>query len=205
MLQKKQVDILKEMINIGIGDAAATLSDLVKSRVVIKVPDLKVMTFPALVDYFEKEIDLLGVYISQKFKGAITGKSLLCYSREASLSLLRAVAESEQQTLSLSDSEKSILQEIGNLLLVSCISAISNILEDLFVFEIPHVAVSGQVDYFEYLIKDMKELEQAVVVKTTMAIKGTGIDGYIFILIGFKGLQSMVSRMERRITGEEAE
>jgi len=201
MFTEKQVDIIKEVINIGIGEAAFALSELVKDRVIIKVPDLRIMESAKLADYLQDEMKLLGVYISQNFQGKISGKSILCYSHEATRSLLEVITGKKMETLTLSDSDRATLQEIGNLILVSCLSSISNTIKDRFRFDMPHVALNGQVQYFENMLQDMLEFDYAVIIKTEMAVKENNIRGYVFILLGFKELVSIIEGLEQKIKG----
>lgn len=199
MFKENHIDIIKEVINIGIGEAAAVLSDLVNARVHIQVPDVKIMDAADTPDYLQNEMENLGVYISQVFHGGISGKSVLCYSQEASRSLLEILMQTKIETLSLSDAETATLQEIGNLILVSCLSAISNTIKDRFLFDMPHVALNGYAPYFENLGKDIKEFGQAIVVKTEMVVKKINVRGYIFILFEFSELQSVIERLEKKM------
>ena len=200
MYEEKHVDIIREVVNIGVGEAAAALSDLVKSRVFIQVPDIRIMDAALVPDYLQNEVQNLGVHITQSFQGRVKGKSVLCYSREASVSLLE-VLMGKRETLSLSESDMATLQEIGNLLLVSCLSGISNIIEDRFIFDMPHVTLNGRIQSFKNLVSDIMEFNQAVVIKTEMAVKHTKIRGYIFILLGFKELRSIIETLERKMLG----
>jgi len=61
------LDIIKEVVNVGIGDAAAALSALVNSRVIIEVPEIHIINAQDAPDFIQKEIRSLGVYISQDF------------------------------------------------------------------------------------------------------------------------------------------
>lgn len=192
MFEEKHVDILKEVINIGIGEAAAALSDLVDGRVNIHVPEVKIMAATDIPEYLKADMEDLGVYISQVFQGQIAGKSVLCYSKEASRSLLEIIMGTKIATLSLSDSDTETLQEVGNLILVSCLSAISNMIEDRFIFDMPHVTLNGHIPYFKDLIKDIMEFEQAVVVKTGMLIKEINVMGYIFILLSLPDIRIFI-------------
>ena len=49
----EQIDALKELINIGVGKAAAMLNQMVNIRVHLKVPFVKVLTLSKLVSEFE--------------------------------------------------------------------------------------------------------------------------------------------------------
>ena len=146
-------------------------------------------------DYFKDEIKSLGVFISQDFEGVIEGKTILFYTRQSSMSLLNLLYPDTFSPSSLSESGKSVLQEIGNIILVSCISTISNVLEGRFVFKMPQVTEEASHGVFLDLVASLGKYEKSIVVKNTIRVKGRAIDGYIFILLGFKGFKTMVEKI----------
>jgi len=203
MFDEQHLDIIQEVVNIGIGEAGAALADLVRRKVVLKVPDLKVVDNAGLGDYLAGEMESLGVYITQDFTGEVTGKSILCYSKEASMELIRTIMAKEVKVLSISDSERAMLEEIGNVILVSCLSAISNSLESRFRFNMPHVTLNGHVAHFRNFIGDLERFEHAVVIKTSMAVEETDITGYIFILLGIQDLRTVAHSMTERYAAKK--
>ena len=199
MTNDKWIDTIREVINIGIGDTAAALSDLVNSRVIIRVPDIHILETKVVPDFIDKEIKSLGVYIAQNFHGIIKGKAVLFYTKESSVSLLKNLTGDFLNLDILSERSMSILQEIGNILLVSCISTISNIIGGRINFEIPHVTVEVSEGYFVNLLKGLDEMDKTIIVKNEMTIKDKNISGYIFILLGFRDFKMVIEKIQRKI------
>jgi len=196
MAEEKSLDIIREVINIGIGDAASALSELVKDRVIIRTPEVEIMNMADIPGYIRNEMSSLGVYISQDFGGMINGKTLLFYTKECSISLLNALYGEGMVISSLSSSGMATLQEIGNIIMVSCISTISNMMDTNLTFFIPQVTEEISDGYFQNLLKDMEEFDQAIIVKNEMAIKGKDIQGYLFVLLSFEGFQLVIEKLE---------
>ncbi len=199
MPENRSMDVMREVINIGIGEAASALSDLTDQRVMIKIPELKIMDSTDAAAYIQEQITSLGVYIAQDFAGEIKGKALLFYTRESSLELLKVLVGDQSEVSTLSGSMLETLQEIGNIILVSCISTISNMIEDGIRFEIPHVTVEISEGYFGRLVKGFGDLDQTIIVKNELEIQDTSISSYIFILLGFADFQLAVERMEKKL------
>ena len=199
MLNKIQYDILKELINIGIGEAGASLATMMQSRVTLQIPEVEILASNEVSGYLKEQIPDLGIHIAQNFKGDVNGKALLCYSEKASRSLLEGLTQEKIQTLNLSDQHKSILEEIGNILLGSCITVIANTIEEVFSFELPYVGHDSHADYFSSLLAELLEFDSAMIVKTEMKIKDSDINGYIFILMGFQDIVSILQRLEAKM------
>ena len=197
MNETEAVDVVREVINIGIGEAANALSELVKERVYIRAPDVRILNLAEVPAYIQSEIEHISICISQDFHGLISGKMLLAYSRECSISLVNALYGQIKDISSLTHADIATLQEVGNIIMVSCISAIGNIIEGRLTFAMPQVTARISDGYFEKLIKDLKDFEKCIVVKNEMTIKGNGIQGYIFILLTFQALQLVTERLAK--------
>ena len=195
----RSLDIMKEVINIGLGDAADALSSLVNTQIIIKVPDVHIMDISQVMPYIKKEVLSLGVYIAQDFKGQISGKTILCYTHECSVSLLNTIYGDKLKTTTITETGMSTLNEIGNIIMVSYISAISNFIDDRVMFDLPEVTVEISEKYFENLLKDLKSFEKAIVVKNMMRIKGTDVEGYLFVMLSFKDFYRVLEKLEQRV------
>ena len=196
---KRSLDTMKEIINIGLGEAADALSRLVDTRVVITVPDVHIMDIADVFPYIKAQVTSLGVYIAQDFKGMISGKTIMCYTQECSISLLNTIYGSKMHVSTISESSISTLNEIGNIIMVSYISAISNFIEDKVRFELPETSVEISEKYFEHLLHELKTFEKAIVVKNVMGIKESEIEGHLFVLLSFKDFYHVVQRIERKL------
>lgn len=194
------LDIMKEVVNVGLGEAADALSSLVDSRVIIKVPDMHIMDIDQVLPYIQKEMASLGVYISQDFKGGISGKTILCYSRECGISLLNTIYGDILQVSTITESGISTLNEIGNIIMVSYMSAISNFIDDRIRFELPEVTQEISETYFENLLADLETFDKSIVVKNMMSIKEKNVEGYLFVMLSFKDFNTVVETLKNRLT-----
>lgn len=191
----KHLDMLREVINIGIGEAANSLSQLLQKRVLLRVPDICVMDISQVNAYLHKEMNNLGVYIAQDFDGMITGKTILCYTQECSLSLLNAIFGQSMKITSLSETGIATLNEIGNIIMVSCMSEISNMIDTEITYHLPEVTVEVSEIYFKNLLREIAKLEKAIAVKNEFKIHDTDIRGYLFVLLSFKGYETVIERL----------
>ncbi len=190
------LDIVREVINIGIGEAANALSKLVRTRVVIRSPDVRIIDSNQIYDYIQNQVASLGVYISQNFCTLARGRTILFYTRECSISLLNAVHGEDLKTETLTESGMATLNEIGNIIMGSCMAEISNLIGGRITFDLPQVTVEISERYFQNLILELNERDKAIVVKNEMRVKDTDIQGYMFVLLTFEDFMSVIARME---------
>jgi chemotaxis protein CheC len=193
------LDIIREVINIGVGDAADALSNLVDSRVLIKTPEVHILDSNEALNFIQKEIQTLGVYISQSFHGGIRGRTLLFYTKESCNALVKTILGKDTVTSALTETAISTLQEIGNILMVSCVSTITNLIDDSVSFEIPDVTIEISEGYLKNIIEDLGELDKTIVVRNQMVVKDKKIEGYIFLLLSFNDFLFVVDKMGKKI------
>ncbi|OQX26691.1 MAG: hypothetical protein BWK80_09110 [Desulfobacteraceae bacterium IS3] len=203
MYDEKALDIICEIINIGIGEAANSLSNLVNTRVIIRIPEIQILHVSEVNEYIQKEVPSIGVYISQNFKDLVKGKTILFYTRECCVSLLNAIYGQTAKTSSLTESGIATLNEIGNIIMVSCMAEISNMIEGKIFFDLPQVTVEISEKYFQNLIRELGESGKAIVVKNEIRIKDTDIKGYLFILMSFEDLNAVVEILIKKMKHPE--
>jgi chemotaxis protein CheC len=189
------MDILKETINIGIGEAAASLSELVNSRVAIRVPDVRILDTADIPEFVGAHTSSLGVYMSQAFHGLLEGKAILFYTESCSVALLRALFGGDTTVAAITESGRATLQEVGNIILVSCISKIGDMVGIQTVFDLPSVTVETSETYFRNMVQDLKGLDKAIVVQNEISILQEDVVGYLFILMGLRGFELIQERM----------
>ncbi len=194
-------DIIREIINVGIGEAADALSKLINARVFIKVPDVRIMPTKDVHAYIRDMLESLGVYTAQDFTGSIQGKTILFYTKACSISLLNAVAGQSLKFSSLSESGIATLNEIGNIIMGSCISEISNMIGGSISFDIPEATVEISDTYFQNLLMELGRLDKAIVVRNEMQIKEKDVHGYLFVLLSFEDFNQVIDRLLEKMKG----
>ena len=199
MSEDRSTDIIREIINIGVGDAAAALSRLVDRRIVITVPEVRILEIAEVPEFVREEVPSLGVYISQEFRGMITGRTLLFYTRESSFVLLKALTGQDPVSSFLSQTDMATLQEVGNILMVSCMSTIGDMTEDGIRFEIPQVTEEISEAYFANLVAELNTYDKVIVVKNEITVQDVDISGYLFVLLGVKGFSLIEEALVKRL------
>ena len=143
-----QIDVLKEIGNIGASSAATALSKMVNRRIAISLPEVKILKFSNISDIVGGE-EVLTVGILQPMSGDITGNIMFLLRLQEAHDLaailiremLHLAREGEQILEVFDDMEMSALREIGNILISSYLSSISGLTNLKIIPEVPQMAI----------------------------------------------------------------
>jgi chemotaxis protein CheC len=135
------MDVLTELGNIGSGNAATSLSNLVGKEIIINVPKVKILGFNEAVDFVGGPENLVvGVLI--KLLGDIEGLILYIFEKNFVSTILNTFfGKKFDINIKLDDMDESTLKEIGNIMASSYVNAIGS-MTDLFIdISVPSICV----------------------------------------------------------------
>ena len=182
-----QLDVLREIGNIGAGNAATSMSKLIDKRVDMKVPSVNVVTFDEMMDIVGGPEQLI-VAMFFRILGEAPGTVYFILTIEEAETLIREITNlTELKLLSEQPNELAIsaLKEVGNIMAGSYLSALSDFTKINMQSSIPYLSVdmAGAV-----LTAGLIELSQvsdyAIVINTEISNKeaNNGLSGHFFLL-----------------------
>jgi len=136
-LSSIQLDVLQEVGNIGAGNAATALSELLNEKVDMTVPAVNIVPFD---DIFSKVgVEKVVVSVIVRVLGDIPGNILFTIEKEAALNIISSlIGEKQEQITELGS---SALCEIGNIIASSFMNAIAKLTNLTVKASVPAVAV----------------------------------------------------------------
>ena len=140
-LNAMHFDVLREIGNIGQGNAASALSQMLGQAIDIEVPTVKLLDFNETVEYLGgPENIVLGMLVT--LKGEIQGMMLYVLQQGFAAKMINAVFGKEMTDLmTLDEMDMSFIQEIGNILAGSYVNAISSLTGLTIDISVPTVTV----------------------------------------------------------------
>jgi chemotaxis protein CheC len=140
-LQEKQLDALREVANIGAGNAATALSKMIGTMVMISVPRITVSrlaAMPPMVSAPEEPV----VAVVLHMMGDVAGRTLLVFPRRAAARLAELMLNRPTSVEGeLSALEQSAIVEAGNILSSTYLNALSALLGMLLMPSPPTMSV----------------------------------------------------------------
>ena len=125
-LDDMQLDVLKELGNIGSGNAATSLASFMGREISINIPSVKILGFNEVAEYVGgPEKIVLGLLIN--LEGDINGMILYIFDDDFVRNVVSVFFGKEYESFSeLDEMEKSALGEIGNIMASSYVNALSS-------------------------------------------------------------------------------
>lgn len=126
-LNMLQLDVLKEIGNIGTGNAVTALSKLINKEIEMSVPKVQIIDFKSLTDVLGGADNLVvGILIS--ITNSLKGYIMFIIEQQYSYPLLNILTGKKLEDMSeFTEMDISALTEIGNILAGSYLSSLSTL------------------------------------------------------------------------------
>ncbi|WP_245905031.1 chemotaxis protein CheC [Pontibacter mucosus] len=122
-------DIIKEILNIGLARAADSFAAIAKDKVLLKVPDLKLIEIKELLSLVS-EYESTHVIIQSDIKGDFNGATLMLFSDDHIARLTQVcLGDDSGYKGELSVMQESLLLEISNIITGALVTQMANILK----------------------------------------------------------------------------
>jgi len=178
-LSSREIDILREVGNVGAGHAATALSRLLNRRILMTVPRAFVIPLreaPDLVGGAETLV--VGIYLS--VTGDAPGHMLFFAPLESAMALVEVLMGPQED---ITEMARSALEEVGNILTSSYLTALSDFTGLLVVPTPPLIAVDmlGAI-LSTVLVEVGKASDYVLVVETEFQDAGRALSGYMVFI-----------------------
>lgn len=140
-LNNLQIDVLREIGNIGAGNAATALAKMLNKKVDMDVPRVKIMEFKDVSETLgSAESIVAGILL--KVAGDLTGNIMFILQlKDAAMLVDMLMGRQSDEFHEFSELEVSALKEIGNILAGSYLSALSTLTNLKILPSVPDLAI----------------------------------------------------------------
>lgn len=144
-LEDSQFDVLKEIGNIGAGNATTALATMLNIKVDMSVPNVALLPFDNISSFIgSEEQTVVGILL--EIQGDIDGMMMFLFDMKSAHHLvnslmMRDVHQDENGMADFSEMEMSSLNEIGNIVSGSYLSALSGLTGMKMVSSVPALSI----------------------------------------------------------------
>ncbi|MDZ4688112.1 MAG: chemotaxis protein CheC [Planctomycetaceae bacterium] len=131
------IDALTELVNIGVGRAAAALSELIGERIELSVPHVRLGVGDAELSAGAAGSDAPATVVTQDFRGRISGRAGLAFPQPSALKLGGLLTGGHLECTELDAELSGILLEVGNIVLNGLLGSFSNVTGDDLEYSLP--------------------------------------------------------------------
>jgi chemotaxis protein CheC len=185
-LTELEFDALTELVNIGVGRAAANLAAMCNEPVVLTVPAVSTVS-P------EQAAEMIGgaragkmIAVEETYSGDVYGRALLIFPESNSLELVRAVAGDSVAAADIPSLAPEALLETGNIVLQACLGTLANMLERTLEIGTPVLVEAQATELFSRVSP-----HGVLFVYINFSLGGRRIRGYIALLMELAALAAL--------------
>ena len=196
-LTPEQGDGLVELLNIGFGRAAASLSQLTGHRVLLEVPQVSVHPIAELSKVLRPLLSDEVASVHQIFSGPVGGDALLVLDYAAAGSLKELLTSEPALPLPIDGTAREVLTEVGNILLNACLGSFGNLLKVQVSFSVPQLNLDTLHHVLQSLMVNSEGLRYALVVQAGFKLKDAEVTGYLVIVLSVASLDRLIRAVEQ--------
>jgi chemotaxis protein CheC len=178
-----QLDVLKEVGNIGAGHAATALSKLLDKPVDMLVPKVRMVPFEEIADSVGGSEQVV-IAIFLRVEGETPGNLFFILTLESSKKLLKnlvglTIVDDEHY----SEMEQSALSEIGNILAGSYLSSLADFTGLYMSPTVPSLAIDMAGAILSYGLLQFGQMgDHALLIDTKFLDGGDAVEGHFFLI-----------------------
>ena len=178
-----QLDALKEIGNVGAGNSATALSQLINRKIDMTVPQIAIMPLGDVPDVVGgPDAMVAGVFL--RVYGPAPSSILFLLPRDSAFALVDMLMGREQgYTTSLNSMDESALMEIGNILAGAYLNALSYFTKLTLLPSIPALAMDMAGAILSVILIQLGEMgDHALVIETEFTTENDGVKGHFFLI-----------------------
>ena len=197
ILNDLQKDALREIGNICSGNAATALSQLLKKKIDIVVPNILFLPTEEVPNVVGGT-NALVVSLVLRVLGDLPSTIIFIFSQDDALTLASLMTGRPVTKSSIiGDLERSALKEIGIILTSAYLGALGNFISMSFVPTVPELIVDMAGAIVDYILIELScKSQPALLIDSVFSEPSTSIKGHFFIIPNPEGLQVILSSIK---------
>ncbi|HAE62361.1 MAG TPA: chemotaxis protein CheC [Eubacteriaceae bacterium] len=175
-----QLDVIKELANVGGGNAATSISQLVDKFINMSVPTIDILDYNEVFSEIMAE-DQMVIAVTLRMIGDANGNFLFVCTEENAEKLVKMMLP---QGMELShELEYSAVCELVNIVVTSYLNAISKMLDINLISSVPAIAVDmfGAILSSAYMESEQFD-ENVMIIKNEFIYEGDKVDSSLYFI-----------------------
>ncbi|MCL1632077.1 chemotaxis protein CheC [Sporolactobacillus sp. CPB3-1] len=200
-------DILTELFNVGVGQAASTLSEIIDKRIGLSIPSVQILESSLakieLNKYLRNVAEGAVMVSSISFDSQLEGKVSLLFPADKMHHFidlcLHETREEPENSLEFNDIDFDTVKEIGNIVVNSIIGELSNTINIPIEYTLPEINVLNDVSAEHFV--NPEDYRLVLMMFLAFDIEGTEISGAIVINMTLKSLDDILNKIDKLYNG----
>jgi chemotaxis protein CheC len=198
-LTPNQLDVLQELINIGVGQAAATLNQMSGQHVSLHAPVVTVMTTDQMLSGEIINADQEVMAIKLSFSGKFSGMASLMFPPESANKLITIILGEEPVAEDMDLMRVGVLQEVGNIVLNGVMGSIGNLLMEHIDYLPPDYY---ETTFYDLMLGDGEQESMLLMAKTNFFLEDRLIQGDILVMFKLQTFGSLLMALNKMMADQ---
>ena len=201
-ISEQQLDMLKEMGNIGASHAATSLSQMLMSEIDMTVPQVAVIDISQVNQYFDEEISAMVVF---EIQGEIEPAGyIVCHIPQLyAIRLTNTMLGSTDEDREFNELDKSAILEIGNIMISHFLDATAELLGVVMLPSPPMMSIDMALAAFENILAQVAmDVNEIILFSTELKSLNNDIKSTIIMLPQEETLKEILRLLNNLINPE---
>jgi chemotaxis protein CheY-P-specific phosphatase CheC len=187
-----ELDVIAEYFNMGMGQSANSISQMLGYEVHLSVPQIRFTTRDKSINEVNIKKEEIVVCVSEEFSGLFGGKALMLFPDKDSKALLKLFNIDEND-----DAEEDTMKEVGNVLINNCLSTIHNLMDASYECSIPLFTKNKVISLFDSI--GYSSDDSLLVIEMDFNIDSTDISGSFRLLLDLNNVDDLKSNIRKQL------
>lgn len=191
------LDALKEVANIGTGQASMALSVLFNQRVDIGLPKISAIKLTDIGKSLNTSETMVGIY--SRMKEGLFGNILLIIPLDSALNLTNKLYS--KSSTRLEGDDVLVLSKIGSILNSCYLTGVSQLLGEHIIFQPPNVISIFGNSLADFLAVSIADDEKLLLIDIDFNVKEYGVQGGFVLLLTMDSIYPLITRLQQQMLG----
>jgi chemotaxis protein CheC len=196
-LSHMDLDALREVANIGTGQASMALSVLFDQRVDIGLPRTSVVKLADVGKDLNSSETMIGIYSS--IKEGLLGNILLVVPLTSALNLTNKLHG--KSSTCLEDEDIKVLSKIGSILNSCYLTGVAQLLEQRILFHPPNVISIFGNSIGDFLSASLSEDSKVLLVDIDFAVEEFQVSGGFILILTLESIYPLITKLQQKMLG----
>lgn len=191
-----EFDVLREIGNIGAGNATTALSKMVNSKIDMKVPKVELLEFKELSDIVGgAECLVVGILLT--ISGDIDGMMMFMMDRDSARHIVNLLmGQQDNEVVDFTEMDLSALQEIGNIIAGAYLSSLSQLTNMTITSSVPYMSIDMAGAILSVpAIEFGKISDKALLIQSQFGEEEREVDGYFILIPSIHSYEKIMSSL----------
>lgn len=192
-LTNEELDVLREIGNIGAGNATTSLSLLLDSNLRMEIPVVKILDFDDIADMIGGP-DVVVTAVLTHFTGNIQGMTLFVLEKKDARNLAGTMlGKTYDEDYEFDNMDKSALKEVGNIIMSSYLSSIETLTNLTLNVEPPMICVDMAGSVLSLPIIELGQIgDKALIIDSKILDNDEPINGFLLMVTDEESFENII-------------